>query len=206
MWPSITNWPANASARASASSGVAASASLASNKRAEHLVERDERRRHAGGGLEEAPARQTLAAGEPVAHRRSAAPPPRAACAVCGTGRYSSLETICVGTGEANDDGLRRQQSADHLIAQEFHGAPPGSTSVTVPFHQYQATKCHKTPVLLANARSPPVIARTASLLTRKKWKVCSDLRRSKIILSSRAGQPTGRWQLAMTAEALTNP
>src|ERR1700722_8809561 len=25
-------------------------------------------------------------------------------CAVCGTGKYSSLDTICVGTGEGNDD------------------------------------------------------------------------------------------------------
>jgi len=34
---------------------------------AEHLVHRDERGRHAGGSLEEAPARQALVAGEPVA-------------------------------------------------------------------------------------------------------------------------------------------
>src|SRR5580658_11272708 len=38
-----------------------------------------------------------------------------------------------------------------------------------------------------------------ATLLTRKKWKNCSDLEQGKKILSFRAGLPAGWWELAMT-------
>ncbi len=56
----------------------------------------------------------------------------------CGTGRYSSLDTIWVGTGEGKVDDLRRQQRAQLLVTQEFHhdlpqDAPPANQISAAP-------------------------------------------------------------------------
>ena len=43
----------------------------------------------------------------------------------CGTGENSSLDTICVGTGEGKEDCFGGQQAADHFVCQVLHVTPP---------------------------------------------------------------------------------
>ena len=69
---SMMNWSLNASARSWAIAGVAASALAHLEQRAVDLVHRDERRGHAGGGLEELAAVQPLLAAELVGHGEQA--------------------------------------------------------------------------------------------------------------------------------------
>ena len=56
--------------------------------------------------------------------------------------------------------------------------------------------------VIVSEAKQSPALGSAtrpgiASLVARKKWKICSDLRRPKKILSFRAGRPPAGGQLA---------
>ena len=105
-------------ARSAAISGVAASASLTSKRRPKRPVDDQERGRHALR-LEEPPPRQALPTGEPVACFRPAS---TSRCfSVCGTGIYSSLDTICVGTGDGKRRCLGRLQVPQLLVRKKFH-------------------------------------------------------------------------------------
>jgi hypothetical protein len=66
-------------------------------------------------------------------------------CAVCGTGKYSSLDTICVGTGEGNDADSAGSNplinpSSMNFIAASHWGLLPSSLRTMAAFREGHGT------------------------------------------------------------------
>ncbi len=103
VWPSMINCLENASARSAAMSGVAASARLASKSRPNTwFIATNEAAMPAAVWKKRRRDRPCRRASRSLSSLSRAS---TSRCfSVCGVGRYSSLDTIWVGTGDGNDD------------------------------------------------------------------------------------------------------